>query len=85
MKNSENYFLAVISFIRQKIIIRFQSVLPKDASALLLGIVFGIKEDFSSSFLQDLKIVGVMHVITASGMNVTMVSGFFFANLRLRV
>jgi len=44
----------------------------------LLGIVFGIKEDFSKDFLQSIKVVGVMHVIAASGMNVTMVSGFFF-------
>ena len=78
VKNSENYWLAVINSVRQKIINQFQSVLPKDSSALLLGIVFGIKEDFSNNFLQDLKTVGVMHVIAASGMNVTMVSGFFF-------
>jgi len=78
MKNSENYLLAVVNLVRQKIISSFQTVLPKDSSALLLGIVFGIKEDFSNNFLQDLKTVGVMHVIAASGMNVTMVSGFFF-------
>jgi len=77
-RKSNGDFLAVVNSIRQKIIASFQVVLPKDASALLLGIVFGIKEDFSKTFLQNLKIVGVMHVIAASGMNVTMVSGFFF-------
>jgi competence protein ComEC len=78
VKNGENYFLAVINLIRQKIIADFQSVLPKDSAALLLGIVFGFKVDFSKTFLANLKIVGVMHVIAASGMNVTMVGGFFF-------
>lgn len=78
VKNSNGYFLAVVNAIRQKIINSFQTVLPKDSSALLLGIVFGIKEDFSKDFLQNIKTVGVMHVIAASGMNVTMVSGFFF-------
>jgi competence protein ComEC len=78
VKNGENYFLAIINSIRQKIIADFQSVLPKDSAALLLGIVFGFKVDFSKTFLQNLKTVGVMHVIAASGMNVTMVSGFFF-------
>jgi len=78
MKNSENYFLAVVNSVRQKIISDYQTTLPKDSSALLLGIVFGIKEDFSTNFLQSLKTVGVMHVIAASGMNVTMVGGFFF-------
>ena len=78
VKNSENYFLAIINSVRQKIINSFQANLPKDSAALLLGIVFGIKEDFSRTFLQNLKTVGVMHVIAASGMNVTMVAGFFF-------
>jgi len=78
VKNSESYFLAVVNSVRQKIITSFQANLPKDSAALLLGIVFGIKEDFSKSFLQKLKTVGVMHVIAASGMNVTMVSGFLF-------
>lgn len=78
VKSHENYFLAVIDSIRQKIINSFQSILPKDSSALLLGIVFGIKVDFSKTFLQNLKTVGVMHVIPTSGMNVTMVAGFLF-------
>jgi competence protein ComEC len=78
VKNSENYFLAITYSIRQKIIVDFQSVLPKDPAALLLGIVFGFKVDFSKTFLQNIKTVGVMHVIAASGMNVTMVGGFFF-------
>jgi competence protein ComEC len=78
VKNSENYFLAVVNLIRQKIINSFQTVLPKDSSALLLGIVFGIKEDFSNGFLRSLKTIGAMHVIAASGMNVTMIGGFFF-------
>jgi ComEC/Rec2-related protein len=78
VKNSENYLLAVVNSVRQKIINQFQMILPKDSASLLLGIVFGIKEDFSKDFLSSLKTVGVMHVIAASGMNVTMVSGFFF-------
>jgi competence protein ComEC len=78
VKNSENYFLAIVNSIRQKIIVSFQANLPKDSAALLLGIVFGIKVDFSKTFLQNIKTVGVMHVIAASGMNVTMVAGFFF-------
>ena len=50
VKNGENYFLAVMNSIRQKIIVSFQVNLPKDSAALLLGIVFGIKENFSKDF-----------------------------------
>ena len=78
VKNQDSAFLAVVYTIRQKIINVFQNPLPKDSSALLLGIVFGIKQNFSKDFLSNIRIVGVMHVIAASGMNVTMVSGFLF-------
>lgn len=65
-----------MSSIRQKIISFFNSNLSSNSSGLLLGIVFGIKEGIPSDFLKDLRQVGVMHVIAASGMNVTMVGGF---------
>ncbi len=78
LENPSGGGLAVIYAIRQKIIGSFQNSLPKDSSALLLGIVFGIKQDFSKQFLANFKTVGVMHVIAASGMNVTMVAGFLF-------
>lgn len=73
-----NGILAVINFVRQKISDNFQKTLSPDDSALLLGIVFGIKQNMSQDFLTQLKTVGVMHVIAASGMNVTMTAGFIF-------
>lgn len=76
VKSSENYFLAVTSIVRQKIISLFQKTLPSRSSSLLLGIVFGIKETMPKEFSDNLKIVGVMHVAAASGMNVTLVGGF---------
>lgn len=78
VKTTDNPFLAVIKSIRQNIISVFYETFPKDLAALMLGIVFGIKTGFSSDFLENLRRVGVMHVIAASGMNVTMVGGFIF-------
>lgn len=75
---SDDLFLAIIKQVRQKIISVFETSLPKDLSGLLLGIVFGIKQDLSKEFLESLRKVGVMHVIAASGMNVTMAGGFIF-------
>ncbi|HYM65594.1 MAG TPA: ComEC/Rec2 family competence protein [Candidatus Sulfotelmatobacter sp.] len=77
-KPSGASFLAVSGFIRQRIIGFFQNSLNSNDSSLMLGIVFGIKQDFSRNFLNNLKTVGVMHVIAASGMNVTLVGGFIF-------
>ncbi len=75
---NKNPFLAVVGAIRQSLIDFFHDSLPRNSSSLMLGIVFGIKQDFSNNFLNSLKAVGVMHVIAASGMNVTLVGGFVF-------
>ncbi|MDO8658852.1 MAG: ComEC/Rec2 family competence protein [Candidatus Levybacteria bacterium] len=68
--------LAVTSFIRQDIISLFGKTLPPSESGLFLGIVFGIKEEMPKTFTDSLRITGVMHVIAASGMNVTIIGGF---------
>lgn len=78
VKTSDVSFLAVVKPIRQKIITVFDKTLSKDLSGLMLGIVFGIKQNLSKDFLDNLKTAGVMHVIAASGMNVTMTAGFVF-------
>ncbi|MCL5746846.1 MAG: ComEC/Rec2 family competence protein, partial [Patescibacteria group bacterium] len=68
--------LAVSIFIRQKVTELFNKTLSPDLSSLLLGIVFGIKGQMSKEFANNLRLAGVLHVIAASGMNVTMVAGF---------
>lgn len=68
---------------REKIIIFFNSSLPQDWAALMLGIVFGIKQEMSAGFYLDLQKTGLMHVIAASGMNITMLGGFLSAGLLL--
>src|SRR3989344_9386531 len=64
---------------RGKFIDLFNRVLPINYSSLLLGITFGIKEKMTDNFLNNLRITGVMHVIAASGMNVTLFGGFITA------
>lgn len=76
VKNSENYFLAIVSKVRQKIILLFQQSLPVSSASLLLGIVFGVKDTMPKEFSENLKNAGVMHVVAASGMNVTLAGGF---------
>jgi competence protein ComEC len=70
--NESNLILKV----RDNIIYFFNSNLPRNYSALMLGIVFGIKEEMSPSFYADLQKTGLMHVIAASGMNITLLGGF---------
>ena len=68
--------LAVLSHFRQNITGFFKTTLPPISASLLLGIVFGIKDSMPKEFMDSLKITGVMHVIAASGMNVTLIGGF---------
>ncbi len=68
--------LGILSLLRENIISLFHKTLPAPSSSLLLGIVFGIKEQMDKTFLDQLRNVGVLHVIAASGMNVVMVGGF---------
>jgi len=72
----------VIIKVRENIIDFFNSSLPLNYASLMLGVVFGIKEEMSSDFYDQLQNTGLMHVIAASGMNITMLGGFlslFFA------
>ncbi len=68
--------LSGVNYVRQKVILMFAKSLPTPSSSLLLGVVFGIKEPMPTDFKDNLRISGVMHVIAASGMNVTIIGGF---------
>lgn len=74
-KGSRNV-LAVADFLRQKIMKNYAQYLPQTASSLLSGIVLGVKQPFSQEFQKALQTTGLMHVIAASGMNVTLVASF---------
>ncbi len=81
--------LGVINNLRQNLISFFSRTLPSPSSSLLMGIVFGIKEQMPKNFADNLRTAGVLHVIAASGMNVTLIGGFisslfaFFLNRRI--
>lgn len=62
--------------VREHIINFFNTSLPQTYSSLMLGIVFGIKEEMPPDFYLNLQKTGLMHVIAASGMNITMLGGF---------
>lgn len=73
--------LNISSWIAQRIQHIYARSMSKDEASLLLGIVLGVKGNFSDSLLTAFKTTGVMHVIAASGMNVTLVAGFLVSIL----
>lgn len=76
VKKDKNLFLSLINSIRQDVILLFSKTLPQPSSSLLLGIVFGIKEYMPKDFADNLRTSGVLHVVAASGMNISMVGAF---------
>lgn len=66
---------------RKKIIDFYRITLPEPHASLVAGITLGSKSEIPYDFWQDLKNAGVLHVVVASGMNVTFVAGFLISFL----
>lgn len=66
--------------IREKIDNNFNKNLNSEHAALLLGIVFG-NNDLSAESFETFRKTGVLHVVAASGMNVSMLVSFLLAIL----
>lgn len=49
--------------------------LPEPHASLLNGIIFGINLKTTKEFYQQLKIVGLLHIVVLSGINITMLAG----------
>src|SRR3989338_8937722 len=81
--NNQELRLPVIFETKEKIADTFNKILPSEESALLLGIVFGDKGNFDRGYFEAIRRTGVLHVIAASGMNVTMVAGLIFASFAI--
>lgn len=48
--------------------------LPEPQSSLVNGIIFGIDLKTTKAFYQQLKVVGLLHIVVLSGMNITLLS-----------
>lgn len=76
---SDNFFIKTTAFIRTRVESSFFSVLPHNEASLLFGIVFGGSSSFDPDFYDAFRKTGVLHVVAASGMNVTMFASFILA------
>lgn len=71
-----NPLFVISSYIRTNTATLFESTLSPNQASLMLGMVLGVKTSLSSDFKKNLQETGVMHVVAASGMNITLVAGF---------
>ena len=84
-KKGTHRYLAIPAFFRQKVQSTFNQYLPSDGAALLLGILFGYRSDFNQGYYEQLKVTGVLHVVAASGANVSIVGGVLLASFMVFV
>ncbi len=66
---------------RDKLISFYKKALPEPHASLVAGVVIGSKKGMPNEFWEDLQITGTLHVVVASGMNVTLVAGFLMEAL----
>lgn len=61
---------------REQLLVRIDSVLPEPPASLLAGIVFGIERSLGEDLDRAFREAGLVHIIVASGFNVTIVIGY---------
>lgn len=79
----EHKILASISAWRRKIEKIYRFSLPEPQASLMAGIVLGSKSGFPYDFYQALRETGTLHVVVASGMNITLVAAVLVSFLVL--
>ena len=75
--------------IRSNLLALLRRTLPEPEGALLAGVTLGAKETLPADFTTSLRNSGMLHVVVASGMNVTLVArvllGVFLVYMNRRV
>lgn len=62
---------------------RLEKILPEPQASLLTGILLGSKKTLTDEFTVNLRETGTMHVIVASGYNISVVAGFLAGSMLL--
>lgn len=62
--------------LRQRLLEMIQQLLPEPHSSLLAGILFGFEPELGSQFYDLLRKAGILHIIVASGFNLSVVVSF---------
>jgi competence protein ComEC len=60
---------------------KFLAILPEPQASLLIGIILGGKTALPPDFFQNLRRTGTLHLVAASGFNISVVAGFLISAL----
>lgn len=71
--------------LRSRIEESFSRFLPEPQASLLAGILLGSKRQLPQNFLKNLQETGTIHIVVASGYNISVIAGFLLNNLVVRI
>jgi competence protein ComEC len=71
VKDAEN----IIISIRQRVLELYKRYLPEPHAGLVSGIVLGTKSSLDSGFFEALRTTGTLHIVVASGTNISIFAG----------
>jgi len=77
-----NPLLGFSTFVRNRIVDVVVKVLPTREAGLFLGIILGVRDKIDSAFYDQLKNAGVLHVIAASGQNVSILASILLVSFQ---
>lgn len=75
-RNRGNPVYRRIFLLREKLLSQIGDILPEPLASLLAGIVFGIKHSLGKKLDFAFREAGLVHIVVASGFNVTVVIGY---------
>lgn len=76
---SKSPLFLITSFIRKRVEGAVLTTLPSRESGLFLGIVLGVRDRINNAFYEELRDAGVLHIIAASGQNVSILASILLA------
>jgi len=74
-------FCNLTAAVQKYVIDFFASVFSPTQAGLMIGLVLGIAYGLPKTFSDSLSSAGLTHIVAASGMNVSLITGFVFAFL----
>ena len=75
-------FNAKVEALRRGLAERIRATLPGDSGAIATALVTGIRDHISHEANEAMRISGLYHVISISGLHMALVAGVLFAMLR---
>lgn len=78
---NRNIFIKFVSSLRNRIFEKVRETLPSPEADLLIGIVLGDDSGFDKTTKDQFARTGLMHIVAASGTNVSIVGGAIYLSL----